>query len=61
MPIHGPMQSIWEEKGKVCWKTSVKINLIVSLMRFGITMETELWVCAWGLPGLGLLKWEGPT
>lgn len=31
----------------------MKIYLIVSLMRFEITKETELWVCVWGLPGLG--------
>lgn len=43
-------QSERKKKGR---KMSVKIYLIASLMRFEITMETELWVCVWRLPGLG--------
>jgi hypothetical protein len=40
-------------KGERLWENYCKTDLIVSLMRFGIAIEANLWVYAWGLPGLG--------
>lgn len=40
---------------------SVKIYLIVSLMRFEITMEAELWVCVWGASWIGVIEVGRPS